>query len=153
MDGQISPPRIDFGRPPRRPCWPTTNPTPYTISRTELRFQLAPNATRVIAKLHMSARGTAQDMVLDGEGLKLRRIEIDGVALSDHRLTDTTLTIPASAIPSGEFMLETEVEISPAENTALEGSICRTACIVLNARPRASARLPSTPTARCDDAV
>ena len=124
MDGQISPPASTLGAPA-----PTLladyQPYPYTISRTDLRFQLAPNATRVIAKLHMSARGTeqdtAQDMVLDGEGLKLLRIEIDGVALSDHRLTDTTLTIPASAIPSGEFMLETEVEISPAENTALEG--------------------------------
>jgi aminopeptidase N len=95
-------------------------PYPFAISRTELRFQLAPNATRVTAKLHLSAL-TSGDLVLDGEGLKLLRIEIDGVALREYELSETDLIIPATALPTGGFVLETEVEIAPAANTALEG--------------------------------
>ena len=115
MDGQISP------LAPTPTLLADYQPYPFEIARTQLRFQLAPKTTRVTARLHLAARGTAQAMVLDGEGLKLLRIEIDGVALRDYRLTETELTIPASAIPAGDFVLETEVEIAPAANTALEG--------------------------------
>ena len=41
--------------------------------------------------------------------------------MSRPSLTRTGLTIPAEALPDGPFTLETEVEIAPEANTALEG--------------------------------
>jgi aminopeptidase N len=115
MDGQISP------LAPTPTLLADYQPYPFDLSRTQLRFALAPTATRVIARLHLTPHGQIADLVLDGEGLKLQRIEIDGVAVTGYHLTDTVLTIPAERLPRAAFVLETEVEIAPASNTALEG--------------------------------
>jgi aminopeptidase N len=57
---------------------------------------------------------------LDGEGLRLISAQIDGRVI-DVIPDATGLTIPADLLPGGPFTLETEVEIAPEGNTALEG--------------------------------
>ncbi|WP_404342202.1 aminopeptidase N [Vreelandella venusta] len=98
-------------------------PPAYQVTHTELTFDLDPTATRVKARLtverHASAEQTAP-LVLNGEHLMLHALAINGQALAeaDYQLTDETLTIPS--VPAA-FTLESEVEISPSSNTALEG--------------------------------
>ncbi|MFN7051571.1 MAG: aminopeptidase N, partial [Gemmobacter sp.] len=98
-------------------------PFTHLISQVDLTFRLDPQASRVLARLQMApnpARGPGQDLRLDGEGLRLIRLALDGVAL-DCLPDATGLTIPAALLPDGPFVLETEVEIAPEGNTALEG--------------------------------
>ncbi len=98
-------------------------PYPFTLDAVALRFRLAPAATRVTARMTLTAREAGAALQLDGEELELISASIDGVALTpaDYLLTETGLTIHPAALPEGRFTLETEVEIAPAENTALEG--------------------------------
>lgn len=100
-------------------------PTDYLIPETGLTFRLSPDATRVIAVLTVERRdGVAASvpLVLDGDGLTLSRIAIDGQTLAptDFFATPDQLTIttpPAAA----RFQLLIETELAPAHNEALMG--------------------------------
>ncbi len=98
-------------------------PYPFVVDHVGLTFRLSPDATRVSARLAFSpnpARAGRHDLRLDGEGLRLLSLRVDGKAV--QVTPDATgLTVPAALLPKGAFVLETEVEISPAGNTALEG--------------------------------
>ncbi|WP_339107724.1 aminopeptidase N [Thioclava sp. GXIMD4216] len=98
-------------------------PYPFDLDQVHLTFRLAPAATRVLARLHLTPKGEGASLHLDGEDLKLISLGIDGTALqpADYLLTETGLTVHAAALPEGAFTLETEVEIAPNANTALEG--------------------------------
>ncbi|RGP35683.1 aminopeptidase N [Pseudotabrizicola alkalilacus] len=98
-------------------------PFSHLVDQVALKFHLSPQATKVQARLEMRpnpARGAGHDLRLDGEGLRLMSLSIDGRALSVQP-DDTGLTIPAAELPDAPFVLETEVEIAPEGNTALEG--------------------------------
>ncbi|MFA6156038.1 aminopeptidase N [Mesorhizobium sp.] len=100
-------------------------PTDYLIPRTDLTFRLSPDATRVTAVLTIERReatATSAPLVLDGDGLTLKRIEIDGksVEQADLLMTPDQLTIlqpPAARV----FQLTMETELAPAGNEALMG--------------------------------
>ncbi|MBD3786611.1 MAG: aminopeptidase N [Sphingomonadales bacterium] len=98
-------------------------PYPFTLSTVRLSFHLAPQATRVRAALALTPEQPGAALHLDGEDLRLISLAIDGVALApaDYRLTEDGLTVHPAALPEHPFTLETEVEIAPAANTALEG--------------------------------
>ena len=99
-------------------------PPDYWIDAVELDFDL--HDDRAIVKARLDVRreptlaGDVPPLVLDGEGLALRRIAIDGNPLSPGRyhVGDENLTIEA---PPARFTLSTEVEIHPDKNTALSG--------------------------------
>jgi aminopeptidase N len=96
-------------------------PPDYVIKSVALTFDLVPSATRVKCRLTMARTAPApKPLELHGEGLKLIRIALDGrvLAATDYQITDTGLTIPS---PPQSFVLETEVEINPEANKALEG--------------------------------
>ncbi|WP_311063710.1 aminopeptidase N [Halomonas sp. DWK9] len=98
-------------------------PPTYQVTHTELTFDLDPTATRVTARLTVERHASADPqapLVLNGEHLTLRSLAIDGQALAaaDYQLTDETLRI--ERVPAS-FTLESEVDISPSSNTALEG--------------------------------
>ena len=98
-------------------------PFTHLVDGVELTFRLAPQATHVLARIVFRpnpARTGRHDLRLDGEGLTLLSLRIDGVG--QEILPDATgLTVPASLLPDAPFVLETEVRISPEGNTALEG--------------------------------
>ncbi|MDB5658179.1 MAG: aminopeptidase [Cypionkella sp.] len=98
-------------------------PYSHLLDRVELTFRLHPTATRVSARLHLAPNPAAragQDLRLDGEMLRLISCAVDGRAV--QIAPDATgLTLAAGLLPSGAFVLETEVEIAPEGNTALEG--------------------------------
>ena len=96
-------------------------PPAFRVETVELAFDLQPRATRVRARLSMVRQGEAEaPLVLDGVRLKLLSASVDGRELSpaDYRLDAETLCVPG--VPDA-FTLETEVEIDPQANTALEG--------------------------------
>ena len=98
-------------------------PPAFLIEHVDLTFRLRPNATRVLARIRFAANPEAipgQDLRLDGEGLKLIAASIDGTRVTASP-DATGLTISASDLPEGGFDWESEVEIAPEGNTALEG--------------------------------
>ncbi len=98
-------------------------PPPFLIDTVGLTFHLAKNASRVRSVIMFRRNpGGVGDLVLDGEKLKLINVKIDGRTLEsgEYSLTSEALTIPALALPDS-FEFSAEVEIDPANNTALEG--------------------------------
>ena len=96
-------------------------PPAFLIDEVSLDLSLEPGATRVRARLIIRRSGDhAEPLRLNGERLKPVRVAIDGRTLgpSEHAIDDEWLTVPD--VPDA-FSLETEVEIDPAANTALEG--------------------------------
>ena len=100
-------------------------PNDYLIPETNLTFRLSPDATRVTAALTIERRdgvAASAPLLLDGDGLTLIRVAIDGheLAPADFLATPDQLTIhrpPAST----RFQLLIETELEPARNEALMG--------------------------------
>ncbi|WP_029042695.1 aminopeptidase N [Cucumibacter marinus] len=99
-------------------------PSAYVIDSVDLDVTIAPGTCRVAARLAMAPRkGTAPGtpLVLDGEELTLVSVSIDGKALTKdaYEASENGLTIHTP--PAAAFVLETEVDIEPEENTELSG--------------------------------
>jgi len=96
-------------------------PPTYAIVAVDLTFDLDMAGTRVTSCLTIERRGDAVlPLEMNGEGLKLLKISLDGRELppASYQVNDTGLTVAA---PPASFVLETEVEIVPQANKALEG--------------------------------
>src|SRR3954469_24985087 len=88
-------------------------PPAFLVDEVHLTFDLAPNTTRVKARLAVRRNGDHKDpLVFNGEALKPVSVAIDGRVLSEAERTidDEYLTIPDAP---DAFTLETEVEIDP----------------------------------------
>ena len=101
-------------------------PPPWIADDIRLEFDLSPDATRVKSTILFRPNPAEKekcDLRLDGESLKLVSASIDGqdLAAEDMRQAPGGLTVPGDMIPDGEFQWRSDVEISPQENTALEG--------------------------------
>jgi aminopeptidase N len=94
-------------------------PFGFVADSVALTFDLDPHRTRVKSRVSFRPNPDATDKTffLHGENLKLISARIDGKAVSPQ-LTDEGLTC---VVPDGPFTWECEVEIDPANNTALEG--------------------------------
>ncbi|MDP3748510.1 MAG: aminopeptidase N [Phenylobacterium sp.] len=96
-------------------------PPAFLIDEVRLDFDLAPNATRVKARLSIRRNGEHTDpLVLNGERLKPVSVAIDGKALGDGERTIDAEFLTVPNVPDA-FVLETEVEIDPEANKALDG--------------------------------
>ena len=93
-------------------------PYPFDITSVHLTFQLHPKKCRVLARLNVKPLGgDSKEMFLNGEDLKLINCQVNGASVTPKQ-TKSGLLIEAS---NTAFVLETEVEIDPDGNTALEG--------------------------------
>lgn len=100
-------------------------PTDYRIVETHLTFVLSPEATRVVAELHVARRDdvtAAAPLVLDGDELVLESLAIDGVTAdaSSYEADPQCLTItrPPSA---GTFRVTIVTRLDPSNNGTLMG--------------------------------
>ncbi len=97
-------------------------PPPWLVERAELAFELDPAQTLVRAQLHLrrNPAAPAAPLRLDGEGLELRHIALDGDPLPDGvwRVDDRGLTVEQAP---ERCRLATRVAIHPAGNSALMG--------------------------------
>src|SRR5690348_3412138 len=96
-------------------------PPAFLMEEVKLAFDLKPNATRVKATLSVRRNGEhSEPLKLNGERVKLISVALDGRALSEgeYAVDSEFLTVPN--VPDG-FTLQTEVEIDPENNKALQG--------------------------------
>jgi aminopeptidase N len=96
-------------------------PYPFEVEQVDLRFDLDPDATKVRSELKIRRTGGAGEaLILDGDGLKLLLIAIDGEPLDAGAYEQTEKGLTIASVPDA-FTLVTEVEIAPSQNTALSG--------------------------------
>ncbi|QUD86118.1 aminopeptidase N [Phenylobacterium montanum] len=96
-------------------------PPAFLVDEVHLDFQLEPNATRVRSRLTLRRNGEhAEPLRLDGVRLKPVSVAIDGRPLAEDAYAITPEDLTIASVPDA-FVLETEVEIDPEGNKALEG--------------------------------
>jgi aminopeptidase N len=95
-------------------------PPAWRVERVELEFDLAIDRTEVLSRLSLRQGAESSPLRLDGEGLELLSITLDGKPLdaSAYRYADAVLEV--DGVRDGS-VLETRVRLDPANNTALEG--------------------------------
>lgn len=99
-------------------------PTPYAIVAVDMDFKITEAGTRVRTQMTVEPRpetAPGTPLVLDGDGLTLDSIAIDGLPLmlSAYAANDTGLTLVEP--PFRRFVLETEVNLQPDSNKKLMG--------------------------------
>jgi aminopeptidase N len=97
-------------------------PPRHRVRRVALTFDLDPARTRVRARLEVERDPDreAGPLELDGEGLELGWVAVDGERLSPDRYQVTKEQLVIRSVPD-RCVVETEVFISPEANTALSG--------------------------------
>jgi aminopeptidase N len=99
-------------------------PSAFLIDSVNLEFVLDPTRTRVRARTKFRANPAvkgAHALRLDGEGLELDGIKLDGRLLSpaEYTVDDSSLTLTSP--PDKPFMLEIATVVNPDDNKALQG--------------------------------
>ncbi|MCB1850203.1 MAG: aminopeptidase N [Gammaproteobacteria bacterium] len=99
-------------------------PPEYLIDRADLRFDLGEERTRVYARLEIRRNPVSptvgESLFLHGEKLTLCTLAIDGRALAADEYVVDAEGIRFKRVPE-HFVLESEVDIKPQQNTELEG--------------------------------
>ncbi|WP_407276572.1 aminopeptidase N [Halothiobacillus sp. DCM-1] len=93
----------------------------FYIDRVDLVFDLVPQETRVRSTLQVRRQGAHdRPLVLDGEGLTLLSVAVDGRPLAAEEFVrdEVSLRLP---IPGDTAVVQIENTLNPAANTALEG--------------------------------
>jgi aminopeptidase N len=91
----------------------------FLINHVELEFTLIDKSTKVICVSKVTRNGTHnKPLILDGEGIQLSSVHINGKDVSNYQQTDTSLTIDTD---NDEFELRIENIINPKDNSSLEG--------------------------------
>jgi aminopeptidase N len=99
-------------------------PSPYRIVSVDLDFHILPEQTRVRAQLTVEPRETTAPgtpLVLDGDGLTLTSIAMDGAPLMLAAYAADANGLTVVEPPLRGFVLETEVMLQPEGNTRLMG--------------------------------
>lgn len=100
-------------------------PFPFTIGSASLAFALHPTRTIVSAKLSIQKTpdniDKEIDLILDGEGLEIVEIKINGRALEASHYEYANDKLVVKNPKPAKFFLETKVAINPSENKALSG--------------------------------
>src|SRR6186997_322751 len=98
-------------------------PPEWLVDRVSLDVSLHPSSARVKATLWLKPNlaSAAAPLVLDGDGLSLVSLKLDGAAVPDSSFVATPdgLTIPQP--PNRPFTLEVETIVDPSANTHLSG--------------------------------
>ena len=98
-------------------------PPDWLVETVALDVSLHPTQSKVRATLAFkpNPEAAAAPLVLDGDGLTLVSLKIDGTALppESYVATPDSLTIPQ--VPNAPFTLEIETLVDPTANTQLSG--------------------------------
>ena len=100
-------------------------PSAFLIEKTHLDFQLLDNKVTVSSRLSIvrntaSSFSQAEDLILDGESLKLISVDLNQRRLSEEEYLLKKSKLIIKQVPD-RFELDVVVEIDPASNLSLEG--------------------------------
>ena len=99
-------------------------PPDWLVDRVELDVSLHPTATRVRATLSVRpnpAAGAPAPLLLDGDGLALQSVSIDGKTLPKEAYVVTPDLLTIAQPPHGPFDIAIETIVDPSANTQLMG--------------------------------
>jgi len=99
-------------------------PPDHLIDTVDLDVRLSATATRVVSRLAIRPNPLGRPgapLVLDGDGLDARRVELDGVALDLAAVFAGPNGMTIEAPPARPFELLVETIVNPAANTHLSG--------------------------------
>jgi aminopeptidase N len=99
-------------------------PPDWLVETVELDVSLYSTATQVRAALTLRPNGSGAapaPLVVDGEGLKLRALKLDGAALPAEQFVATPDRLTIAQPPQRRFRLEIETVVDPSANTQLSG--------------------------------
>jgi aminopeptidase N len=112
--------RTDIAQPIRLQDY---RPPDWLVETVKLDVSLQPTASKVRATLTLkpNPKNPAAPLVLDGDGLTLVSLKVDGAALKSdsYVVSPDQLTIPQA--PNRPFTLEIETLLDPSANTQLSG--------------------------------
>ncbi len=98
-------------------------PPQYWIDTISLKFELGDDQTRLVSEMEIYRNEDLQGphiLQLDGEGLELGAILLDGKSLSDSDFSVTQDKLWIPDVPQ-KFTLQIETFLKPQENKSLEG--------------------------------
>lgn len=93
-------------------------PPQWLVPEVALDFALGVDDTRVVSKLQVRRNGHSQTLRLNGDGLAVRGVQVDGQAINDWRMDGGDLLID---LPGDAHEVSVETLIQPAANTQLMG--------------------------------
>jgi aminopeptidase N len=99
-------------------------PPDWLVETVDLDVKLHPTQTPVRATLRFKpnpAAGAPAPLTLDGDGLTLVSLKINGAAIAGDRYVATPENLTIAQPPHGPFTLEIETLVNPSANTALSG--------------------------------
>jgi aminopeptidase N len=105
-------------------CLKDYRPPDWLVETVDLDVALDPTATRVKARLTLKPNPTAAapaPLVLDGDGLELKALRLDGAPLAPERYLATADRLTIAQPPPRRFELEIETVVNPSANTRLMG--------------------------------
>src|SRR5262245_46934434 len=99
-------------------------PPDWLVDNVHMEVKLHPTQTPVRTTLKLKpnpAAGAPAPLQLDGDGLTLVSLKIDGEKLSADRYVATPENLTIAQPPAGPFTLEIETLVDPSANTQLSG--------------------------------
>ena len=100
-------------------------PSPFTVDTIHLSVDIHSDYTTVTSLMHLKKlpefRGKAVNLDLNGEGLELRSVILNGKILSNDKYQVASDKLTLLNVEEDDFTLHIENKIHPAENKALEG--------------------------------
>ncbi len=98
-------------------------PPDWLVETVELDVSLDPAASRVRARLALKPNtgGAPAPLVLDGDGLVLKSLKLDGAPLPAEHYVATGDRLTIAQPPQRAFQLEIETIVDPSANTQLSG--------------------------------
>jgi len=98
-------------------------PPEWLVDKVALDVSLHPTSSRIRAALSLrpSPTSAAAPLVLDGDGLRLVSLKLDGAAVPDSGFVATPDGLTISQPPNRPFLLEIETTVDPSANTQLSG--------------------------------
>ncbi|HZL40905.1 MAG TPA: aminopeptidase N [Pseudolabrys sp.] len=98
-------------------------PSHWLVETVALDFSLHPTQTKVRATLALKPNpdAAATPLVLDGDGLTLTGLKLNGATLPAENYVATPDSLSIPQVPNGPFTLEIETLVDPTANSQLSG--------------------------------